>query len=250
MSNSHDDADIADCFRTEVSSTPFRAISAACFMFLAAMQYNFGMKIIQIDQQRFSQFLSSSRETVVIINLVLVACFATRSIYHLLAIGHVYILPDVPLQGDGDLPLVIFIIYELWMYLPILLIVTQITNKQRGSLPIRTSATLGLQSGNPVANYGSVVAASVSGGTLLPSDEEEASPGSDQSESKRRIYDDRATRSETIPILFAEERSRFPPRALPSSFFFFLFYPFFLTTFCMGCQIHAARRCRLQRTPS
>jgi hypothetical protein len=78
-----------------------------------------------------------------------------------------YILPDVPIQGDGDIPLSIFFIFEFWIYLPTLLIVNNITSRSRGngnsstptlqhlSLTHSLASSLPISSAHPLSYLGS-----------------------------------------------------------------------------------------------
>eukprot|EP01031_Cornospumella_fuschlensis_P027028 gene27028-32660_t len=52
------------CFRTEVNSAVFRAITAVCFFFLAGVQYVFGEEVVTLPAQRYDQYLTTPRSTI------------------------------------------------------------------------------------------------------------------------------------------------------------------------------------------
>lgn len=192
-----DDYDQAECFHTEVSSTIFRGITAACFFFLSAAQLVFGIKIVRIDEQRYDQYLSTSRETISVVNAVLVTSFFTRAVYQLLAVFELYILPDVPMEGDGDVPLVIFLIFEAWIYVPTYLVVALITSRFRG-MPLH-------KEGGGYA-YGAVSGSCAYADSSPSAGEEEdyfnivPSRQSSFKHHKRRCPDSSSCSSEMIPI--------------------------------------------------
>lgn len=118
-----------------------------------------------VSQIRYSRYLSCSQEVMFYVNCVLVASFASRSLYQILAIFDVSTLPDVPLsvsdclrggflfdasalvsthtinplhffllhpsssQVDGDCPLIVFLFFELWDYIPTILLITTVTSR-------------------------------------------------------------------------------------------------------------------------
>jgi hypothetical protein len=115
------------CFHTEFSSNTFRGITAACFFFLTVAQagysiqvrillvlfyilflyyqtffysYCFWSQLYYFDRQRIQMFLIASNEILAMVNAILVISFSTRSLYQILAIFNIFILPDIPLQVD------------------------------------------------------------------------------------------------------------------------------------------------------
>ena len=93
-----DDATENNCFKTEFTSDAFRVITSICFLFLSAAQGWFGAKILSLEKHRYEHFLTTPPETMATVNIILIISFATRSLYQLLALNRVYILPDIPLQ--------------------------------------------------------------------------------------------------------------------------------------------------------
>jgi len=70
-----------------------------------------------------------------IVNIFLVFSFFTKSFYQLLAAFHLYILPSLPLRDNGDIPVVIFIVFIIWDYLPTILLIMTIASR-----PVRSSS--------------------------------------------------------------------------------------------------------------
>lgn len=55
----------------------------------------------------------------------------------MLAMNNVYVLPDVPIDSEGDVPLSIFIIFEWWVYVPTVLTIA--TTAARSQAPNSSS---------------------------------------------------------------------------------------------------------------
>ena len=122
----------ADCFHTEFSSDTFRAITAGCFLFLAATQGAYGYQLAYLDPRLHERYLISSPKLLAGVNAALVVSFLSRGVYQFLSIFRVYLLPDVPLQGGQDVSVVVLLCFLVWDYLPALLLVVTITSKTLG----------------------------------------------------------------------------------------------------------------------
>jgi hypothetical protein len=88
---------------------------------------------LKIDHHDYKRVLSLPRETMGLVNAVLVCCFATRALYQIFALSFVYILPDIPLEASqGDITFSVFCATEIWIYLPTMLIISTITSRTTG----------------------------------------------------------------------------------------------------------------------
>jgi hypothetical protein len=72
-----------------------------------------------------------------IVNILLFISFFSKSLYQLLAAFHLYVLPSLPLRDNGDIPIVIFIVFIIWDYLPTILLILTIASR-----PVRSSSYL------------------------------------------------------------------------------------------------------------
>eukprot|EP01032_Pedospumella_encystans_P011738 gene11738-13628_t len=117
-----------ECFEMDINNQFFRAITACCFCILATIQSVYALKLHTVSRIRYERFLACSQETMFYVNCVLVASFASRSLYQVLAMLDISTLPDVPLSVDGDCPLVVFLFFELWDYVPTILLITTVTS--------------------------------------------------------------------------------------------------------------------------
>lgn len=108
----------------DINNQFFRAVTACCFLVLAAVQSVYALKVFYssfgfelysakltdrlslqlhtVSQIRYARYLSCSQETMFYVNCVLVASFASRSLYQILATFDVSTLPDVPLSVSRD----------------------------------------------------------------------------------------------------------------------------------------------------
>lgn len=163
-----DDYDQIKCFHTEYSSKAFRAVSGICFLFLAVVQCFFGLKILSLDAQRYARYFTTPQHIMAVVNTILVSSFISRSLYQMLAMNNVYVLPDVPIDAEGDVPVSIFIIFEWWVYVPTVLTIatTAVRSHPNTNSNSRFGAVLGYYA---LPTYGAIIATN---------DEEEASPSS------------------------------------------------------------------------
>ena len=119
-----------DCYHTEYAGNTFRIIAAVCSLLLAIMQGLYGYKLSHSDKKNHEQFIISNQNHLDAVNVFLVLSFLSRGVYNLRALQHNYLLPDIPLQGDGDVSLTTFICFEIWDYIPtILLLLMTVTSK-------------------------------------------------------------------------------------------------------------------------
>jgi hypothetical protein len=121
------------CFHTELMSNMFRAITAGCFLFLAVTQGAYGYQLMYVDPRLHERYLISSPTLLAGVNAALVVSFLSRGLYQLLSIFRVCMLPDVPLEGQDDVSIVIVLCFLLWDYLPALLVVATITSTTLGN---------------------------------------------------------------------------------------------------------------------
>lgn len=121
------------CFHTEYSSDVFRFVTAVCFTLLALCQGMYALKISNLDKNYYDCHFLLSPKMMLGLNIVLVLCFLTKGFYQFGAIFETYFLPDIPLQGSSDVDLTILLTFELWEYIPTLLLVLSVTSKSMGS---------------------------------------------------------------------------------------------------------------------
>jgi hypothetical protein len=100
-----------------------------------------------MDKTRYDQFFMTTPEMLSIVNILLVVSFSSRSFYQIMAINKILILPDIPLQSDGDIQPSIFIACELWIYMPTILIILHFTSRAMGSASVQNNPLF-------VASYG------------------------------------------------------------------------------------------------
>lgn len=122
------------CFHTEYSSDVFRFVTAICFTLLAVCQGMFALKISNLEKSYYDCHFLLSPKMMLIMNIILVLCFLTKGAYQFGAIFGTYFLPDIPLQGSSDVNLAILITFELWEYIPTLLLVLSVTSKSMGAM--------------------------------------------------------------------------------------------------------------------
>ena len=119
-----------DCYHTEYAGNTFRVIAAVCSLLLAIMQGLYGYKLANTDSKsHHEQFIISNQTHLGIVNIFLVLSFLSRGVYQLRALQHNYLLPDIPLQGDDDVSLTTFICFEIWDYIPTILLLMTVTSK-------------------------------------------------------------------------------------------------------------------------
>jgi hypothetical protein len=87
-----------------------------------------------MDKNQYYQFLTTPPEIMSVVNIFLVTAFASRAFYQIMAMNELMILPDVPLEDSGDVPMSIFIAFELWIYVPTILVVTNLTSRTMGNI--------------------------------------------------------------------------------------------------------------------
>lgn len=126
IQENHDDP---YCLHTDYSSDAFRAVTALCFISLAIIQALYGFKFKQLDEKTHERFLTTSPQYLFYVNIVLFTSFISKGLYQIGAIFHQYILPDIALQNDEDITFSTFLCFELWEYLPTILLILNITGK-------------------------------------------------------------------------------------------------------------------------
>lgn len=138
-----DDIQNARCLHTEYSSDVFRLITAACFLTLATIQGIYGYKFSLLDKKIHDRFMiASSPKYLLAVNSILSLSFLSKGLYQLGAIFYDYMLPDIPLQGDADVPITILLFFELWDYVPTMLLILNLTSISVGSNSIARKAVI------------------------------------------------------------------------------------------------------------
>jgi len=120
------------CFHTEYSSDVFRFVTAVCFTLLALCQGMYALKISNLEKSYYDCHFLLSPKMMFVMNVILVLCFLTKGAYQFGAIFETYFLPDIPLQGSSDVDVAILLTFELWEYIPTLLLVLSVTSKSMG----------------------------------------------------------------------------------------------------------------------
>jgi hypothetical protein len=80
----------------------------------------------------------SSPRMLAAVNTMLFVSFLSRGAYTFETMFHVYLLPDIPIRADKDIPFVVFLCFLLWDYIPTTLIVVIITSRSLGNTGGRT----------------------------------------------------------------------------------------------------------------
>jgi hypothetical protein len=94
-----DDISFGECFRTEYSGWVFRVLTIICFLFLAIAQGAYGIKLFYLQDWQILGRLSSSKELLIVVNIIVSLSFASRVGYQwiVMALPQIH-LPDVFLQ--------------------------------------------------------------------------------------------------------------------------------------------------------
>lgn len=119
----------AECYDTTYSSNAFRAVTAACFLFLACNCAVFGKRILSVNGLEASRYLGPSMEELYKVNMFLFASFLSRGLYECLDVMHVFVLPSIPLKGDEDIAFMTFFVFMLWDYFPTLVWIVTVTGR-------------------------------------------------------------------------------------------------------------------------
>jgi hypothetical protein len=122
-----------DCYSTDVSSAASRLVAALLFVLLATIQAFYGYKILHLPMQQYAQHFTAPPFLMNILNAVLTICFGTRGLYLLGTLLGFDVLPAIPLQADEDVTLRVLFCFELWDYIPILLLLLSVTSRPLGS---------------------------------------------------------------------------------------------------------------------
>jgi len=139
-----------NCFTTNYSSNAFRLIAAFLFVGLAIIQGIYGHQIALLEERQYSRYFTAPRQVLNAVNTTLFVSFLSRGLCQLLALFGLFLLPQIPLQGDEDVSFSVFFCFELWDYLPTILLVLTVTSRslgtQRSSLPKPSSSSRGAAS--------------------------------------------------------------------------------------------------------
>lgn len=95
----NDDISFSECFRTEYSGWVFRVLTIICFLFLTITQAAYGIKLFYLKDWQILGRLSSSKELLIVVNILVCLSFASRVGYQsiVLTLPQIH-LPDVFLQ--------------------------------------------------------------------------------------------------------------------------------------------------------
>lgn len=95
----NDDVTLSECFHTEYSGWVFRVITMICFLFLAIIQAAYGIKLYYLQDWQILGRLSTSKELLTTVNILVSLSFASRAVYQWIVMTFPQIhLPDVFLQ--------------------------------------------------------------------------------------------------------------------------------------------------------
>lgn len=122
-----------DCYGTDFSSAASRLLASILFMALAVTQATYGYKILNLPLQQYSQHFTAPLILMNTVNAVLTICFTTRGLYLFGSLLGLDMLPAIPLQYDQDIALSVLFCFELWDYIPILLLLLSVTSRPIGS---------------------------------------------------------------------------------------------------------------------
>jgi hypothetical protein len=124
---------ISVCFHTNYSSDAFRLVASSLFLGLAVIQGVYGYQIAYLERQQYSRFFNAPQEVLNAVNLTLFVSFLSRGLYQLGTVFLIYVLPEIPLQGDEDVSPWVFLSFELWDYIPTILLVLTVTSRSLGT---------------------------------------------------------------------------------------------------------------------
>lgn len=118
------------CFYSEYTSYPLRGVTAICFLFLALTQAAYGLKMAYLHKLQYVRFVISSRRGLAAVNIILVLSFLSRGLYQIVSItgGHSIQFPELPLEGETDVSLLLFAIFMFWDYIPLTLVIMTVTS--------------------------------------------------------------------------------------------------------------------------
>lgn len=121
------------CFKTEYSGALSRVVVSLLFLTLSIVQGIYGSYIADLPSNQYAQYFTSSQEVVNIVNIFLTISFFTRGVYVLLSFFGIAVLPAIPLQGNEDVSCIVLFFFEIWDYLPTILLVLTVTARPIGS---------------------------------------------------------------------------------------------------------------------
>ena len=67
-----------------------------------------------------------------VVNATLALAFLSKGLYQIGAMFQYYLLPDIPLQGSKDIDILDLLTFEVWEYIPTMLLVLTVTSKSVG----------------------------------------------------------------------------------------------------------------------
>ncbi len=104
------------------------------------------------------RFLIDRPRQLIVVNAILLLTFAVRTVYEIINIYGLWYLPDMPLTNSQDLGFESAFCFIAWDYVPIVLLVTTITQPTSGSFAQRTGSFIGIggAGGGRVLSDGSV----------------------------------------------------------------------------------------------
>ena len=131
-----DRSDLPDrCFKQEYSSDAFRIASACCYLTLGIFQglfiYKLSTAAVRQQSRNYERFFSMDMTSIKIVMFVLALSFLSQGVYQMLTVFPWFDnkIPRITLQGDTDLPIVVFLALLFWDYLPTVLLVLAFTSR-------------------------------------------------------------------------------------------------------------------------
>lgn len=121
------------CFHTDYSSNAFRLIASALFIGLATIQGIYGYQIAFLNVPQYRRFFAAPQAVLNAVNTTLFISFLSRGVYQFGTVFGMYILPQIPLQGDEDVSPLVFFCFELWDYVPTTLLILTVTARTVGT---------------------------------------------------------------------------------------------------------------------
>jgi len=125
--------DLAECFHTDYSSDVFRLIASFLFVGLAIIQGVYGYQIALLEDRQYARFFNAPKQVLNVVNATLLVSFLSRGLYQFGTVFGLFLLPQIPLQGDEDVSAIVFFCFELWDYVPTVLLVLTVTSRSLGT---------------------------------------------------------------------------------------------------------------------
>ena len=133
-----------DCYSTIISSAASRLLAFLLFVGLSVIQAIYGHKISILPPQQYWQYFTAPVMVMNVVNAALTLSFFTRGVYILGTLLGLSLLPAIPLQRDQDVALSVLICFEVWDYIPTILLLLFVTSRPLGASSTRSFRLFGL----------------------------------------------------------------------------------------------------------